>query len=101
MSASRSVAPDHPIEKPTLHPNAPPRLRAKARRLKKRETLQHYHELLATLPRTSEGARRFYLEIVARHVDDVVAEMQHVVDGLQRIADVPAAEKLKRRARHK
>jgi hypothetical protein len=85
-------------EKATDHPNAPPRLRAKARRQRKRETLQHYHKLLATLPRTVEGARRFYLEIVARHVADIDAEMTAVVDGLQRIADQPEAERLKRRA---
>ena len=42
-------------------PNAPPKLRAKARRMKRRETLQHYHQLLAQLPRTVEGVRRFYL----------------------------------------
>ena len=51
------------FERATEHPNAPPRLRAKARRQRKRETLQAYHQLLATLPRTVEGARRFYLAV--------------------------------------
>ena len=86
------------FEKATDHPNAPQPLRAKARRKKKRETLQHYHALLATLPRNPEGARRFYLEIVSRHVVDIPTEMTAVVDGLQRIADQPEAERLKRRA---
>jgi hypothetical protein len=86
------------FEKATEHPNAPPRLRAAARRQRKRETLQAYHQLLATLPRTVEGARRFYLQIVARHVVDIDAEMQAVVDGLQRIASQPDSERLRRRA---
>ena len=86
------------FEKASEHPNAPPRLRAQARRQRKRETLQHYHHLLATLPRNIEGARRFYLEIVARHVVDIDAEMQAVVDGLQRIASQPDSERLRRRA---
>lgn len=94
-TVERSIA---NYERATDHPNAPPRLRAKARRQKKRETLQHYHELLATLPRTVEGARRFYLTIVSHHAVDVAAEMTAVVDGLQRIADLPEAERLKRRA---
>ena len=87
-------------DQPTLHPNAPPKLRAKARRQRKRETLQHYHELLATLPRNVEGARRFYLHIVAIHVDDIAAEMERVVDGLQKLAEQPEAERLKAKARH-
>jgi hypothetical protein len=74
-------------ERPTEHPNAPPRLRAKARRQKRRETLQHYSQLLAQLPRNVEGARRFYLEVVAKLGADPEVEMQAVIDGLQRIAD--------------
>jgi hypothetical protein len=77
-------------ERPTDHQNAPPKLRAKARRQKKRETLQHYHQLLAQLPRTVEGVRRFYLEVVAKLNVDPVTEMTAVVDGLQRIADKQA-----------
>jgi ParB-like chromosome segregation protein Spo0J len=77
----------HDYEQPTLHPNAPPKLRAKARRKRKRETLQHYHQLLSSLPRTVEGARRFYLEVVAHVGADPQVEMTAVVDGLQRLAD--------------
>ena len=93
--ASAKAMPDGPskrtveraFEKATEHPNAPPRLRAKARRQRKRETLQHYHQLLATLPRTVEGARRFYLEVVSRHPVDLNAELEAVVDALQRLQE--------------
>ena len=93
--ASAKAMPDGPskrtveraFEQATEHPNAPPRLRAKARRQRKRETLQAYHQLLATLPRTVEGARRFYVEVVARHVVDLNAELEAVVDALQRLQE--------------
>jgi ParB/Sulfiredoxin domain len=90
QASPRATRAPEPYEQPTEHPNAPPKLRAKARRQRKRETLQHYHQLLAQLPRTVEGVRRFYLEVVAKLNVDPVTEMTAVVDGLQRIADKQA-----------
>jgi hypothetical protein len=89
------------FEKATDHPNAPQPLRAKARRQKKRETLQADRQLLATLPRNVDGWRRRYLEAVSRQCVDIAAEMTAVVDALQKIADQPEAERLKSRAAHR
>ena len=93
---------DKPHGKPTDHANAPHELREvgkTARHQRKREALQADRQLLATLPRNLEGWRRRYLEAVARYCVDIPAEMNSVVDGLQRIADRPDAKRLKMRAR--
>lgn len=73
-------------EQPTEHPNAPKKLRAKARRLKRRATLQEYSQQLARLPKNIEGARRFYLQFAAKPDVDLDEEMRLVVDALQNIS---------------
>jgi hypothetical protein len=79
----------HPYyERETLHPNAPKPLRKKARRTLRQE----WGRRLADLPKSLEGARRFYLERAAAPGVDLDQELRLIVDGLQRIAGERAAK---------
>jgi ParB-like chromosome segregation protein Spo0J len=70
-----------------LHPNAPLKLRAKAKRQKARESLKADRQLLATLPRNLQGARNYYLRFVAMPGVDLNAEMTLLVDAIQKLVD--------------
>ena len=78
---------EEPHDLASDHPNAPPRLRAKARRQKKRATMQEYSQQLARLPKNLAGARWYYLQFVAKPGVDLSAEMTLIVDAIQNIVD--------------
>jgi hypothetical protein len=69
-------------ERPTLHPNAPLKLRQKAQRQKRQATIK---ERLASIPTSIHAARHLYLAFCAGDGVDLDLEMQEIVDGLQAI----------------